>query len=151
MNRPLPVGLFAGLGVVLLAGSTGAQNTYPYLPPQYGPGYQTPLSPWLNFLRGGDPAANYFLGVVPEFQRRQDRNVFRSQIQGLQILTAPLRNPSEEREELPRTLWSTGHPTSFGNTASFFNSQGAGMAGGRPAGAGRAPASPAGRPSGPGR
>ena len=34
-----------------------------------------PLSPYLNLLRGGDPAANYFLGVRPEQQRRTDTTV----------------------------------------------------------------------------
>lgn len=31
---------------------------------------QPALSPWLNMLRGGSPAANYFLGVLPEYDRR---------------------------------------------------------------------------------
>ncbi len=31
---------------------------------------QPALTPWLNMVRGGNPAANYFLGVLPEFDRR---------------------------------------------------------------------------------
>jgi hypothetical protein len=116
--------------LVLALGWTGqarAQNTYPYLPPPYGPGYQTMLSPYLNFLRGGDPAANYFLGVLPEFQRRENRNQFRSQIGQLQILTAPLRNPLEEPLEeagLPTRFQASGHATAFGYTGSFFGGTG---------------------------
>jgi hypothetical protein len=112
-----------------------AQNTYPYLPPQFGPGYQTPLSPYLNFLRGGDPAANYFLGVLPEFQRRQDRNQFRVQIGNLQGLTAPLRlNPLGEFDvaDIPRTLSATGHPAGFGYTGPYFAGSPGGMMGPRP-------------------
>jgi hypothetical protein len=44
----------------------------PPQPPQYGLNYRPNLSPYLNLLRGGDPAANFFLGTVPEFQRRSD-------------------------------------------------------------------------------
>jgi hypothetical protein len=36
------------------------------------------LSPYLNMLRGGDPAANYFLGTLPDFQRRQEDAVRRN-------------------------------------------------------------------------
>jgi hypothetical protein len=123
-------------GAFVAVPAAQAQNTYPYLPPQYGPGYQTPLSPYLNFLRGGDPAANYFLGVVPEFQRRQNAAQFRSQIQGLQILTAPLRNPPEGPEaDLPRGFIPSGHAATFGFTGSFFGGPQTGVP--RPAAGGR--------------
>ncbi len=109
--------------LALAAGWTStarAQITYP-VQPQYGPGYQTMLSPYLNMLRGGDPAANYFLGVLPEFQRRENRNQFRSQINQLQVLTAPLRNPLEEPlEEGLRTFMPSGHATAFGYVGTYF-------------------------------
>jgi hypothetical protein len=113
----------AAFAALAAASEARAQNTYPYLPPQYGPYYQTPLSPYLNFLRGGDPAANYFLGVLPEFQRRENANQFRAQIGNLQILTAPLRNPLTEPPEItriPKKLGPAGHPTAFGYTGTFF-------------------------------
>jgi hypothetical protein len=95
-----------------------AQSTYPFQPPRFGPGYQTPLSPYLNFLRGGDAAANYFLGVLPEQQRRQDRNIFQGQIQGLtNLLPAP---PGVRNRDIDTPLLSTGHPTAFGYTGSYF-------------------------------
>ena len=34
------------------------------------------LSPYLNMLRGGNPAANYYLGVVPEQQRRSNEALY---------------------------------------------------------------------------
>jgi hypothetical protein len=121
--RRLDLGVLATCGALLLGTTAWAQSTYPYVPPQYGPGYQTPLSPYLNFLRGGDPAANYFLGVIPEFQRRENAAQFRNQIQGLQILTAPLRNPSELLEQdLPRGFIPSGHAAGFNYTGTFFGS-----------------------------
>jgi hypothetical protein len=127
---------FAACAAILALAAVGsgqarAQNTYPYLPPPYGPGYQTMLSPYLNLLRGGDQASNYFLGVLPEQQRRENRNQFRAQIGNLQIVTAPLRNPLEEPlEEVPRRFQASGHATAFGYTGSFFG----GPAGGVPLG-----------------
>jgi hypothetical protein len=114
-----PLASLVGL-VALTAGPAAAQNIYPYRAPSFGPGYQTQLSPYLNFLRGGDPAANYFLGVLPEFQRRQDRNIFASQIQGLgTLLPAP---PRITERDIDTPLPSTGHATAFNYTGSYFNS-----------------------------
>ena len=95
-----------------------AQFAYPYQQPSYGLGYQSQLSPWLNMLRGGDPAANYFIGVQPEFQRRQDRNIMYGQIQGLTNLL-PAR-PQLREDEIGAPLASTGHPTAFGYTGMYF-------------------------------
>jgi hypothetical protein len=123
MRQFIPAALVA-FAVVGLPAPAHAQITYPYMPPQYGPFYQTQLSPYLNFLRGGDPAANYFLGVIPEFQRRQNTNQFRAQIGQLQALTAPIINPLaepvEEAARIPRKLAPSGHPTTFGYTGTFF-------------------------------
>ncbi len=112
---PLAV-LFALLA--LSAAPAAAQYTYPVQPPRYGPGYTPLLSPWLNMLRGGDPAANYYLGVEPEFQRRQDRNIMYGQIQGMTNLL-PAR-PQVREDEIDRPLASTGHATAFGYTGSYF-------------------------------
>jgi hypothetical protein len=115
--------LFAYLAVGVTPAS--AQFTYPFRPPQYGPYYQTQLSPYLNLLRGGDPAANYFAGVVPEQQRRQDRNAIYNSLQGIGS-QLPLPPGITDRDiDLP--LASTGHATAFGYTGSYF----AGSTGGR--------------------
>lgn len=112
---------FAALLACLTLGSApaSAQFTYPFRPPQYGPGYQTQLSPYLNLLRGGDPAANYFIGVVPEFQRRQDRNALYSSVQGL-ANQIPLP-PGITDRDIDVPLSSAGHPTAFGYTGSYFS------------------------------
>jgi hypothetical protein len=136
MQRFILASLASSLVLAAAGAPARAQNIYPYQQPQYGPGYQTQLSPYLNMLRGGDPAANYFLGVLPEFQRRENRNEFRSQIQGLQVLTSPLRqNPLAGLDEgdIPRGMSASGHPTAFSYTGTYFGgpAQGLGMMGGR--------------------
>jgi hypothetical protein len=113
-----PLASFAGL-LLLAAGPASAQMTIPYGAPAYGPFYQPMLSPYLNLLRGGDPAANYFLGVLPESQRRQNVRVFGAAIQNLdQRAETPAATPEEL--ELYTPLKSTGHPTAFNNTLSYF-------------------------------
>lgn len=53
------VGVAGGVGGNPLAGLTGA------FAPNFYNRSQQPLSPYLNLLRGGDPAVNYFYGVRP--------------------------------------------------------------------------------------
>jgi hypothetical protein len=69
-------------------------------------------------LRGGDAAANYFLGVQPEFQRREDRNRIYGTLQGMQNLLPP--RPQVVDRDIDTPLPSTGHPTAFGYTGSYF-------------------------------
>ena len=120
----------AALAGLACAGTASAQNVYPYMRPNYGPYYRPGLSPYLNMARGGDPAANYFLGTVPEFQRRQDARVFRAEIGNLDArLAASAAAPTpEEDRDLLRPLPSTGHPTAFNNTAGYFNNMNPGGA-----------------------
>ena len=55
----------------------------PYGASQYG--YGTPrLSPYLNLLRGGKVTADYYLGPLPEVERRANAGLFGSQIQELE-------------------------------------------------------------------
>jgi hypothetical protein len=62
----------AGVLGLILAGSASAQYGFrPLAPPNWGPGYRAPLNPYLNLTRPGDPSTNYFLGTIPEIQRRQ--------------------------------------------------------------------------------
>ena len=107
------------------SGSALAQNVYPYAPPNYGPGYRPGLSPYLNMLRGGDPAANYFLGVQPEFQRRQNAVLFQQQLYGLSAQTSAISAGLTSPEAaLFQPLAATGHATAFNNTAGYFNTGG---------------------------
>jgi hypothetical protein len=132
-----------------LGGGATGLRPYPYNPaPAYGPGYQTQLSPFLNFLRGGDPASNYYLGVLPEQQRRTDARLFgtaigvlqqRQQLQGGQQQAGP-------DADLFTPLPTTGHPVAFGNYGGFYQQVG-GLRRTGPA----QPARPLNRPSQPGR
>jgi len=98
-----------------------AQNIYPYQQPRYGPGWQTPLSPYLNLLIPGNTAVNYYALVEPQFQRRQYRNIMSQTLQGLiNQIPPPPGIVSEEEFNVP--MRATGHPTAFNYTGSYFNS-----------------------------
>jgi hypothetical protein len=63
---------FAG-AVVLACGSlqsASAQSVFNPPSSRQAPYTRPALSPYLNLLRGGDPAANYYLGVLTEQDRR---------------------------------------------------------------------------------
>jgi hypothetical protein len=122
------------LGVLLSGSAMPAWAQYPVSPftPYYNP-YSNPpglnpgggprLSPYLNLLRGGNPAANYFMGVVPEIDRRRYQAISQAQIQGLELSTAlPPINPEEA--EVGFTTSITGHPVVFNNTTTYFGGVG---------------------------
>jgi hypothetical protein len=121
MTRLYPAVVLAGVMLSLLvAGRASAQigQPHPYNQPRYGVGYQPLLSPYLNLLRGGNTAANYFLGTVPEIERRQNGQLFRSALLELD------QKVSQETVELglAAPIGNTGHITAFGNTGSYFGS-----------------------------
>src|SRR5262245_47566303 len=102
--------------LVVSAGSASAQSPRPV----YGgssmnrPG----LSPYLNLIRGGDPAANYYLGVIPEQQRRFNAYQTRSALQDLEARTA--RPTEDANDALTKPLNQTGHAVGFGNQLGYF-------------------------------
>lgn len=104
--------------VALAASRAPAQNTYPYMPPRFGPGWHTPLSPYLNLLIPGNSAVDYYSLTLPQIQRRQLRNQMFGQLQGLNNMLPP--RPQLTQQELFAPLASTGHPTAFGYTGSYF-------------------------------
>src|SRR5262249_30102919 len=109
-------------------GSASAQTYYPGVPHYSQPfGNTTGLSPYLNLLRGGDISANYFLGVVPEFQRRANYNQLRTAIQEVDMRAAQAET---DVLDLARPLEMTGHPTGFGYYSSFYPGLGTGRPGG---------------------
>ncbi len=63
-------GLFAGSAAAQYRGPVGGLPVTPSTSPA--------LSPYLNLLRPGDPAVNYYLGTVPEVQRRANTALFGS-------------------------------------------------------------------------
>jgi hypothetical protein len=113
----LAVGL-AWLGVAAVPAA--AQNVYPYQQPRFGPGWQTPLSPWLNMLIPGNAAVNYFALVEPQFQRRQYYNQTNQTLQGI-INQLPQQPGIMTEEELNEPMRGTGHPTAVNYTGSYFS------------------------------
>jgi hypothetical protein len=99
----------------------------------YGPGYspagppglptsRPAFSPYLNLLRGGDPAISYYGLVKPEFDFRYANQNLQQQIN--QNASA-INTPVDPTTGLPLT----GHPVAFMNYSHYFG--GAGGAGGR--------------------
>jgi hypothetical protein len=129
--------ILATAALIALAASAQAQpsTTYPYNLNLRGPGLITPygssftrpgpnLSPYLNLLRGGSPAANYYLGVIPEVERRNNAAQFAAGINDLYRRSeAP---PQEATDEILPTLQPTGHAVQFGNYSGYFGSSGFG-------------------------
>jgi hypothetical protein len=116
MMRLTLAGCAAAALLWLAAGSAHAQY---YGRSGYGAGYyggRPQLSPYLNLLRGGDPAANYYAGVLPAFQQRAVNAQYGSAIVDLD---RRVYGPDGEGDigELTNT---TGHPTAFLNTSSYF-------------------------------
>jgi hypothetical protein len=119
--------LVAALAAVAWAGVAGTARAQvlPYGQSSFRPYdmYNSPaLSPYLNLGRGGSPSANYYLGVVPEFQRRTFENLAVGNFQTLERRTAQNQQELDEllAQPLLRTLPPTGHPTAFLNYGSYF-------------------------------
>jgi hypothetical protein len=77
------------------------------------------LSPFLNMLRGGNPAANYYLGVLPEQDRRAFQNDVRSSL-GAVDFTRPVTPVPETVDDLIPALPQTGHAVGFQFYGNFY-------------------------------
>ncbi len=108
---------------------TASAQPYPVNRPSYSPYSRPQLSPYLDLIRGGDPAANYYLGTVPERERRRNDAYYRSSI--LELDQRISQTP--ESDDLFTPLRSTGHATAFGTTGSYFGSTGMPLSATRPA------------------
>ena len=93
------------------------QNLNRFGPPTPGGPYGPGLSPYLNLLRGGLPAVNYYNGVLTERDRRLFQQQAGQSILGLEQEVGAVQ-PGEE--DLLPTLPGTGHPTAFGYSGSYF-------------------------------
>src|SRR5215475_10827561 len=100
--------------LLLIANASSAQ--YPggpygggmrFGPPTPGGPYGLGLSPYLNLLRGGPPAVNYYNGVLSERDRRMFQQQAGQSIIGLQ---QEMNTPAPETEDLLPSLSGTGHP-----------------------------------------
>jgi hypothetical protein len=105
---------------LLFAAGTGralAQFSPLYRPGLYPAG--TPgLNPYLDLTRGGNRAVNYFLGTLPEIERRRNAAQF-----GAAIYDFERRGPTTESlaEDLVPTLPGTGHPVAFMSFYPYYN------------------------------
>lgn len=112
-------------------------GNYPSVMPNIFNPVNQPLSPYLNLLRGGNPAANYFYGVRPgtiggagqfgpgpSLAMGGNRPPF---FQQQQMLQDPLELPGAEPGYV---LPPAGHPVVFNNTLGYFPG-GPGMRGGQ--------------------
>jgi hypothetical protein len=116
MMRLLGISLLVLAGLVLVE-STASAQPMPFIRQSPNPYYTPPLSPYLNMLRGGNPAVNYYLGVVPEFRQRT-LNAQQAQYMNQQARTGMEEEP--EMTDLLPTLPSTGHGTQFMNASPYF-------------------------------
>jgi hypothetical protein len=101
------------------AAPAAAQNVYPYMQPRYGPGWSTPMSPYLNLLVPGNTAVNYYTLVQPLEQARQYRNVLGQTLQGI-VTQLPPPPGIVPGQEFNAPMMAAGHPTAFGYTGTYF-------------------------------
>jgi hypothetical protein len=116
----------AGLGVLLAqAAPAAAQFINPYgnmgRSPQQAPyANSNPLSPYLDLTRGGNPAANYYLGVLPEIDRRNFQGAVLQAWPGLESNAGAAVQQPPLGPEIP-VLPQTGHLSAFGAYGSYYN------------------------------
>ena len=82
-----------------------------------------PLSPYLNLLRGGNSAVNYFYGVRPGTQPGAFTGMFSQAGAGPRQTFFPVVDTLADLLDEPPTggrVPPTGHPVGFGNTLNFF-------------------------------
>jgi hypothetical protein len=122
MVRLLGISAAACFTLVLATDAASAQSVPPYLynRPNYGVGFRPRLSPYLDLANGGDPAINYYLGTLPEFNRRATQQVYGAAIGGLEQQAVQQPPVAAADVDLFTPLPTTGHPTAFGNTGGYF-------------------------------
>src|SRR5262245_16596860 len=126
MNRII-IGLVV-LGVSALVPATaraqipGLTNPSGYAPNMYNRAAQ-PLSPYLNLLRGGNNAVNYFYGVRPGTQPSAFTGMFTQQGAAPRLTFFPGADTLSDLTEDPRDatrVAPTGHVAGFNNTLNYF-------------------------------
>ncbi len=116
---------FVGVFGMLAPGRVAAQQ---YAPPAYGSyGRGGPaLSPYLNMTRGGNPAANYFLGVLPEIDRRRTKVEQGREITDLELRSDVLSQQQQgQREDIGPELTGggllpSGHAAAFTAYGAYY-------------------------------
>jgi hypothetical protein len=118
----LAIGVLAVVPPAAQAQPTGTFNPNAFAPNMYNRATQ-PLSPYLNLLRGGNNAVNYFYGVRPGTQPNAFTGMFgaggggqrQTFFPGADYMTDLLDEPRDATKVNP-----TGHPAGFANTLNYF-------------------------------
>jgi hypothetical protein len=111
--------VFAAALLSVLSASAGIADAQQFGQPGfYNPYLNQPrLSPYLNIVRGGsNPAINYYLGTLPEVERRATQAVYGNAIIRLERQVTGLESTEED---LPPQA-NSGHPAYFANTGGYF-------------------------------
>jgi len=126
MRRILVASLLSFAVLTWGVGKAAAQFVNPYTPrPVYSPYSRPALSPYLDIIRGGNPAVNYYLGTLPEMDRRAADTAYRAAILDLDRRTATI---AREVSDLIDVLPGTGHPVLFLNYSPYYTLGGPGRA-----------------------
>jgi len=100
----------------------GQFNPNAYAPNMYNRQAQ-PLSPYLNLLRGGDAAVNYYYGVRPGTQPGAFTGMFNQSAAGPRQTFFPVVDTLADLTDDPQAAMRvapTGHPVGFNNTLNYF-------------------------------
>jgi hypothetical protein len=95
------------LGFILISGRASAQF---YQPPPTSPFQRSPVSPYLNLFRGGNPAVNYYGLVRPQVDTQNALQRLQQQ-QNLNLTLPATADAS---------LFITGHPARFMNYSHYY-------------------------------
>jgi hypothetical protein len=125
--KHISIGLLTATALLLAVGAARAQNPSLGNPSAYAPNMYNragqPLSPYLNLLRGGNPAVNYFYGVRPGTQPNAFMGMFNQPSAGPRQTFFPvvdtLADFADEPQDITRAT-PTGHPVGFNNTLNYF-------------------------------
>jgi hypothetical protein len=123
MNRILLSTLALGLvPAAVRAQVSDLFNQNAYAPNMYNRQGQ-PLSPYLNMLRGGNAAVNYYYGVRPGTQPAAFTGMFNQTAAGPRQTFFPVVDTLADFADDPQAAMRvapTGHPVGFNNTLNYF-------------------------------
>lgn len=126
------VAMAVGVGVLLLTAQQATAQGMSANVPNFAPYWRQPLSPYLDIARGGSPAINYFLGTIPEQERRANFGYLSTELQYLDNRTlATARGENLVQPITPGAMGLTGVRPVYGatgdyyaNTAGFYGNNG---------------------------
>ncbi len=117
----IAIGALAAMPTAALAQVTSPTNPSGYAN-MYNRGGQ-PLSPYLNLLRGSNPAVNYYYGVRPGTQPGAFSGMFGAPSAGPRQTFFPGADTMSDLLEFPadaNKVAPTGHVAGFNNTLNYF-------------------------------